>query len=203
MKIDVLVCGIGGQGIITLGMVIGEVCAQRNVKVVTAETHGMAQRMGSVEIFVRIGNVEAPLIPMASADYLVALEMIEALRAIKYLKKCGWLLLSNLYIPPPGAENVPSKKTIIEALSKLPINIVIVDVESIVNKLRDSRVVNMVMLGALLAFDNVAKVIPVDVAEDTVQHMLGYVNREAVMMGYNHVKTKIINNDVYKSKDCS
>ncbi|MEM4618150.1 MAG: 2-oxoacid:acceptor oxidoreductase family protein, partial [Ignisphaera sp.] len=89
MKIDIVLSGVGGQGIITMGIVIGDACTKLGVNIKIAETHGMAQRGGSVEVFVRIGDIEAPLIPIASADYVVALEMIEALRAIRYLKKCG------------------------------------------------------------------------------------------------------------------
>ncbi|MEM1646619.1 MAG: indolepyruvate oxidoreductase subunit beta [Ignisphaera sp.] len=203
MKLEILISGVGGQGIITLGTVIGELCIKRGVNVVTAETHGMAQRMGSVEMFVRIGDVRAPLIPIGSADYIVALEMIESLRALKYLRKCGWLLVSDIYLPPSNSGKIPSRKDIVEALSMLPINFVLVEVEDIVKKLKDPRVVNMVMLGALLAFDDISKIISIEDAEDLVYSVLGDVNREALVLGYKQVKEKLVNGEkVYRSRDC-
>lgn len=204
MKIEIAVCGVGGQGVVTMSAVIGEICVRRGVNVVAAETHGMAQRMGSVEVFVRIGDVEAPLISPASADYVVALEMIESLRGVRYLKRCGWILVSNIYIPPLGSDRVPSRRQVIELLSKLPIKMIVIDVEEIVNRLEDPRVVNMAMLGALLSFKDISKILPIDVAEDVVQEMLGSVNREALAMGYKQAMEKINNgNGIYVSNVCT
>ncbi|MEM2528861.1 MAG: 2-oxoacid:acceptor oxidoreductase family protein [Ignisphaera sp.] len=204
MKIEIAVCGVGGQGVVTMSAVIGEICVRRGLNVVAAETHGMAQRMGSVEVFVRIGDVEAPLISPASADYVVALEMVEALRGVKYLKRCGWILVSNIYIPPPGSDRVPSRRQVIELLSKLPIKMIVIDVEEIINRLEDPRVVNMAMLGALLSFKDISKILPIDVAEDVVQGMLGSVNREALAMGYRQALEKMNNgNGIYVSNVCT
>lgn len=203
MKIDILLSGVGGQGVITMGIILGEICARRRVNIITAETHGMAQRMGAVEVFVRIGDVEAPLIPLASADYVVALEMIETLRAIRYIKKCGWVLISNIYLPPPRADRVPTREEIVKALSKLPLKILVIDVENIVNKLKDARVVNMAMLGALLSHKDISKILPIDLAEDIVQEMLGNVNREALVMGYEQAIEKLNNgSEIYISREC-
>lgn len=203
MKLEILISGVGGQGVITLGAMLGELCVKRGVNVVTAETHGMAQRMGSVEMFVRIGNVKAPLISLGSADYVVALEMIESLRAVKYLKSCGWMILSDVYLPPAGSGRPPSRTDIISVLSDLPINIIVVEVEDIAERLKDPRVANMVMLGALLAFEDLSKVIPVEEAEDLIHRELGDVNREALVLGYKQVKEKLANEkNVYRSRYC-
>ena len=184
MKLDILIAGVGGQGIITMGSIIGEICVKMGLNVRIAETHGMAQRGGAVEVFIRIGDIDAPLIPLASADYVVALEMIESLRALKYLKRCGWLLLSNIYLPPPNIDKVPTKSQITETLSKLPINVLLIDVEKIVNEMKDSRVVNIAMLGALLSFKDVEVFLPIDIAEDVVEKKLGETNKKALVMGY-------------------
>lgn len=203
MKLEILISGVGGQGIITLGTVIGELCVKRGVNVVTAETHGMAQRMGSVEMFVRIGDVKAPLIAIGSADYVIALEMIESLRVLRYLRKCGWLLVSDIYLPPSNSGKAPSRRDIVEVLSMLPINFILVEVEDTVKKLKDPRVANMVMLGALLAFEDISKIIPIEDAEDLVYSMLGDVNREALVIGYKQVKEKLANGEkVHRSGEC-
>ncbi|MEM0490307.1 MAG: indolepyruvate oxidoreductase subunit beta [Ignisphaera sp.] len=191
MKIDIVLSGVGGQGIITMGIVIGDACTKLGVNIKIAETHGMAQRGGSVEVFVRIGDIEAPLIPIASADYVVALEMIEALRAIRYLKKCGWMILSDLYLPPPGVENIPTKKQIIDVLSKSPINILTIDTQDIINEIGDARTINMIMLGALLAFQEISSIIPIEIVEDVVEHILGKTNRFALTAGYRQALEKL------------
>ncbi|MDK6029547.1 2-oxoacid:acceptor oxidoreductase family protein [Ignisphaera sp. 4213-co] len=191
IRIESVFTGVGGQGIITMGTVLGVACSRIGLNIVTAETHGMSQRMGMVDFFVRIGDVEAPLVSLASADIVVSLEMIEALRSVRYLKKCGWLLLSNVYLPPPNVDDVPPKRIIIETLEKLPIKSVLIDVEEIVKKLKDNRVVNMTMLGAFMAVDIVSKIIPVAIVEDVVEEMLGSTNREAFIMGYEQALEKM------------
>lgn len=195
VKIEAVFTGVGGQGIITMGTILGIACSRIGLNIITAETHGMSQRMGMVDFFVRIGDVEAPLVSLASADIVVALEMIEALRSVKYLKRCGWLIMSDTYIPPPFSDNVPSRKAIVDALERLPIKIVLIGVEEIVRRLNDSRVVNMAMLGAFMAIENVSKLIPVGLVEDVVEERLGPVNREAFVMGYNEAAKKIRTGD--------
>jgi len=162
----------------------------------------MAQRMGSVEMFVRIGDVDAPLVPLASADYVVALEMIEALRAARYLRRCGWLLASNIFIPPPGSGGTLNRERVAEALRALPAKTVIVDVRSIARELGDPRVVNMAMLGVLLATDDIGSLVSVEVAEDVVRTMLGETNRKALLAGYTQAREKIGSGGVY-AESCS
>ena len=195
LKLEAVFAGVGGQGIITMGRVLGVACSRIGLNIITAETHGMSQRMGLVEFFVRIGNVWAPLVSPATADVVVALEMIEALRAVKYLRKCGWLLVSNIYIPPPNAAKAPSRKDILDALKRLPVNAVLVDVEKIVEALEDYRVVNMAMLGSFLALEEVSKIIPAKVVENVVEEILGPVNRKAFEMGYEQTREKIASRD--------
>lgn len=203
MKIDIVISGVGGQGIITMSSILGDVCTKQGVNIITAETHGMAQRGGSVEVFVRIGDVEAPLIPIASADYVVALEMIESLRAIRYLKNCGWLIMSNLYLPPPGVEHVPTRQQILATLLKLPIKYIIVDVDEVVKELGDARVVNMIMLGALLAFKDISSIIPINIVEDVIEYSLGKVNKTALIAGYNQAIEKLHKNNIYIGNECN
>jgi indolepyruvate ferredoxin oxidoreductase beta subunit len=97
---DLLIVGTGGQGVILASNVIGEACITEGREVKAAETHGMAQRGGSVECHVRIDGRYGPLIPPGGADLLIAFELIEALRYRHYLKPGGRLLANRLVQVP-------------------------------------------------------------------------------------------------------
>ncbi|MEM0331318.1 MAG: 2-oxoacid:acceptor oxidoreductase family protein, partial [Archaeoglobaceae archaeon] len=80
MELNILVVGVGGQGALTTAHLIARSAMKAGLNVLVAETHGMAQRGGSVEVHVRIGDVHSPLIPDCGADIVLALEPSEALR---------------------------------------------------------------------------------------------------------------------------
>ena len=68
-EFSVLLCGVGGQGLVLLSNIIGTACAQDNLRVITGEQHGLSQRSGTISIHLRIGpEVRSPLIPVGSAD---------------------------------------------------------------------------------------------------------------------------------------
>lgn len=184
MRVELVVCGVGGQGVITAGVVLGEACVRAGFNVVTAETHGMSQRMGSVDFFVRIGDVLAPLVPQASADYVIALEMLEALRAVRYLRRCGWLILNDLHLPPPGTEGVPPRELVLKALAELPIRLMVVSGSKIAKSLGSPAAANIALLGAALATEPLSQLIPLHVVEEVVEEMLGPVNRAALLEGH-------------------
>jgi indolepyruvate ferredoxin oxidoreductase beta subunit len=201
-RLDIVIVGVGGQGLITFGEVLGRACVKRGINIRIAETHGMSQRGGSVEVFVKLGEgVAAPLIPPGYADIVVATELIEALRGVKYLRKCGWLILSDVYIPPPTMKNALKPGEIIEVLNKLPINIIQVNAEEIARELKDFRVVNIAMLGGLIAF--IEHIIPLDIIEEVVEYRLGEVNKKALRIGYERTKEKIMLTKFTKSDNCS
>ena len=116
-KLSVLIAGIGGQGVITLGKMIAEAFASKGYRVFEAENHGLSQRGGAVNVHVRIGNVEAPLIPRGGADIMIALEATEALRNVEYLSREGEIFL-NASVKPPSLPKVQEYdvKMIIERL---------------------------------------------------------------------------------------
>jgi indolepyruvate ferredoxin oxidoreductase beta subunit len=97
---DLLIVGVGGQGVILAASVIGEACIIEKREVKAAETHGMAQRGGSVECHVRIDGHYGPLIPPGEADLLMAFELLEALRYRHYLKTGGTLVANRLIQVP-------------------------------------------------------------------------------------------------------
>ncbi|MFW9951482.1 MAG: 2-oxoacid:acceptor oxidoreductase family protein, partial [Candidatus Thorarchaeota archaeon] len=96
MTYNVMTCGVGGQGLMLLSNIIGLACAESNLSIRTAETHGLAQRSGSIYTHIRIGNdVYSPLIPYGEADVLLGMEAIETLRYIEFLKPNGITILNN------------------------------------------------------------------------------------------------------------
>jgi indolepyruvate ferredoxin oxidoreductase, beta subunit len=103
MKYDVLVVGVGGQGILLTSNIIAEAALRSGYDVKKSETHGMAQRGGSVLTHVRIGGkVDGILIPKGEADLLIASEPVEALRYMDYLSKDGKAIVSSKPIKVPG-----------------------------------------------------------------------------------------------------
>jgi Pyruvate/2-oxoacid:ferredoxin oxidoreductase gamma subunit len=101
---NIVLVGTGGQGVIMASNILGWAAlkANKNNKVRTAETHGMAQRGGTVIVHLRIGkNIESPLVKTNSADAILSLELVEAVRYIDYLKPNGILLVNNEIIIPP------------------------------------------------------------------------------------------------------
>jgi len=100
VRVNILIAGVGGQGIITMGKMISNAASIEGVKVMVAETHGLAQRGGAVNIHVRLGNVYYPLIPKGGADYIVGLEASEALRNLEYSNEGTVFVINKLSIRP-------------------------------------------------------------------------------------------------------
>lgn len=102
MQVSTIVTGIGGQGVVSATDIIAGVALASGLDVKKSDVHGMAQRGGAVVSFVRYGDkVFSPIIGRGTADFLIALEELEALRGIAYLRDTGTVILSNLHSPPP------------------------------------------------------------------------------------------------------
>jgi len=154
MKIDIILAGVGGQGILSIAAVIGEAALKEGWYMKQSEVHGMSQRGGDVQSHLRISDrpVASDLISLGQADLIIALEPMESLRYLPYLKKDGWLVTNDQ--PFINISNYPDLDKIIEEIKKLP-NKVILDVDSIAKSLGSVRVANMVMLGAATPFLNI------------------------------------------------
>ncbi len=128
MSLNLFMCGVGGQGLVLLTSVIGNACAKNGTKAVTGELYGLSQRSGTVSVHLRIGeDAFSPLIPFGQADIIIALEAIEALRYIEYLKRDGIILLNKRIMHPP----VETSKLVLEKESKY------ITLEEIVSKLKE------------------------------------------------------------------
>jgi len=100
MSFDIMIVGIGGQGTILTSNIIGRACVIEGIPVRGAETHGMAQRGGSVESQIRIGQIFGPLISPGNADLILSFDLLETVRAAHWLKKEGEIFTSREFVVP-------------------------------------------------------------------------------------------------------
>lgn len=147
MKLDIILSGVGGQGILSIATIIGEAAMQEGLYIKQAEVHGMSQRGGDVQSNLRISSNEiaSDLIPRGEADIIMSLEPMEALRYLPYLSKTGWIVTSSA--PFINIPNYPDVNSVMEELKALP-QVIMLDVEAIAKEHSVARAANMVLLGA-------------------------------------------------------
>lgn len=147
---DVLIVGIGGQGTILASNVIGEACLVEGIAVRGVETHGMAQRGGSVESHVRIGGVHGPLIPPGGADLMIALDLLEGVRYLHYLKKGGTIVANDQTVVPTPVYTqklpMPAREELLGSLGEK--GLFLIDAAALAAEAGNPIVQNVVMLGA-------------------------------------------------------
>lgn len=153
--VNVLLAGVGGQGILKLSDILSKVAAEAGYDVKKSEVHGMAQRGGTVTSHIRFGQkVYSPLIPKGEADFIVALEQLEALRYANYIRNDGILLYDPMQIEPPevytGVRDYPAD--IPEQLKEFVKDIKPVPAFECALKLKNPRIQNIVIIGALSKF---------------------------------------------------
>jgi len=148
VRVNILIAGIGGQGIITSGGIIAEAGVYSNVKVLVSETHGLSQRGGAVNIHVRVGDVNSPLIPLGKADYLVGLEATEVLRNLNYANK-NTEIVANAYISRSAFPKIRplSFDKILEKLKDLKVHVI--NAQEIAIKAGNPLASNAAILGYL------------------------------------------------------
>jgi indolepyruvate ferredoxin oxidoreductase beta subunit len=97
MKTDIILAGVGGQGILSIAAVIGSAAVEENLFIKQTEVHGMSQRGGDVQSHLRISDqaIASDLIPLGRADLIISLEPMEALRYLPYLKKDVWIVTKS------------------------------------------------------------------------------------------------------------
>ena len=121
-KFDLLITGVGGQGAILASDIIGKAAVAAGLSIQAAETHGMAQRGGSVVNHIRIGRNFGSMIPKKGADLMLALEPMEAIRYLDFLKDGGIIIINSQPLPPvtvtSGLAKYPDVSEIIDVLSK-------------------------------------------------------------------------------------
>jgi len=147
---DIMIVGIGGQGTILASNILGEACLIEGRSVRGAETHGMAQRGGSVESHVRIDGTFGPLIAAGTADLLIGFDLLEGLRYSNFLKPDGKMVLSRRMVIPTSVFvqglAVPAEEDILKKLSRF--GLCLIDAEEIAREAGSVLAANVVMLGA-------------------------------------------------------
>ena len=151
MKNDIVLAGVGGQGILTIAAIIAQAALKANLNVKQSEVHGMSQRGGSVEAHLRLSSepIFSDLIAEGTADVVLAVEPMEALRQQRYLAPTG-AIVANAN-PLINIGNYPAVEDIISAIKTYPKSVVM-DAEGIATQVGTARAMNMVMLGAMSVF---------------------------------------------------
>ena len=151
MKTDIILCGVVGQGILSIAAVIGEAALKEGLYMKQAEVHGMSQRGGDVQSNLRLSDcpIASDLIPKGHADLIISLEPMEALRYLPYLNKEGWVVTNSE--PFINIPNYPDIEKVNAELDKLSHKVVL-DVEALAKEAGSTRAANIVMLGAASPF---------------------------------------------------
>lgn len=151
MKTDIILSGVGGQGILSIAAVIGKAAVDNGLYMKQAEVHGMSQRGGDVQSNLRISDrpIASDLIPQGKADMIISLEPMESLRYLPFLSPNGWLVTNA--VPFINIPNYPEIEQILAEIDKLPRKIVF-DVDAIAKEVGSVRTANIVMLGASTPF---------------------------------------------------
>lgn len=192
MKTDIILSGVGGQGILSIAAIISEAALKEGLYMKQSEVHGMSQRGGDVQSNLRLSDkpIASDLIPTGQADLIISLEPMEALRYLPYLNKDGWLVTNTK--PYTNIPNYPEMEKVMAELNKLP-HKVLLDVETVAKEIGSPRTANMVMLGAATPFLR----IDYEKIADGIRSIFGRkgdeivsVNLKALQAGY-EIATKV------------
>ncbi len=169
MKTNIILSGVGGQGILTIAAVLDTAALNENLFIKQSEVHGMSQRGGAVQSHVRISDKEifSDLIPEGKADLILSVEPMEALRYMPFLKKDGWLVTdSEAFI---NTSNYPEKNDLFDQIKKHP-NHVIINATEIAKAIGNSKVANIVLLGAASAIIPLSEDSMIEAIKKLFQH---------------------------------
>lgn len=158
-EFSVYMSGVGGQGLVLLSNIIGAACARAGLRAITGEQHGLSQRSGSINVHMRIGErVRSPLIPIGGADAILALEALEALRYVEYLRP-GGIVLMNSRVQHPVSETAGhmkdkqarcfSAEDVRSRLLQVTDKVSVMDALALAREAGSPMAENIVMLGAL------------------------------------------------------
>ncbi len=175
MKTDIILAGVGGQGILSIAAVIGHAAVSKNLFLKQSEVHGMSQRGGDVQSHLRISDKEiaSDLIPLGIADLILSVEPMEALRYLPYLSEKG-TVVTNL-TPFNNINDYPSVDDLNKRIKELP-RAIALDADAIAKEAGSARASNIVMLGAASPFIS----IPFESLEDGIRQLFGRKGAEIV-----------------------
>lgn len=151
MKADIVLAGVGGQGILSIATVLGKAALEAGLYIKQAEVHGMSQRGGDVQSCLRISSdpIASDLIRNGCADLIVSLEPMEALRYLPLLRRDGWIVTGTT--PVVNIDNYPDMEEVTTSLTALG-NTVAADFDAVAKEVASPRSANMALLGAASRF---------------------------------------------------
>ena len=151
MKTDIILAGVGGQGILSIAATIGMAALQENLYMKQSEVHGMSQRDGAVQSHLRISDqpIASDLIPYEQAQLILSVEPMESLRYLPYLAPEGWIVTNNK--PFININDYPEYDGLIGEIQKIS-NHVLVDADQVAVDIGNKMASNIVMLGAASPF---------------------------------------------------
>jgi indolepyruvate ferredoxin oxidoreductase beta subunit len=151
MKADIILAGVGGQGILTIAATIGFAALLEKKFIKQSEVHGMSQRGGAVQSHLRISDspVASDLIPLGQADLILSVEPMEALRYLPYLSEQGWVVTNS--VPFDNITNYPPLAMIKDEFEKLP-NSLWINADQVAIECHSPKSMNIVMLGASVRY---------------------------------------------------
>lgn len=150
MKKDIILCGVGGQGILSIATVIGEAATQAGLQLKQAEVHGMSQRGGDVQSNLRLSTepIYSDLIARGSADLIISMEPMEALRYVGYLASGAWTVSSSE--PFVNIPNYPDTDSLLAELKERQ-NVETLPIEALAREHQVPKSANMILLGMAAA----------------------------------------------------
>lgn len=186
-NINIMIVGVGGQGTLLASRILGRVAIKEGYDVKVSEVHGMSQRGGSVVTYVKYGDkVYSPIIDRGEADIVLAFEILEAYRAVPYLKKGGKMIANTQKMNPmpviTGAMEYPAD---IEKKLAEKINLQAVDALSLAEQAGTIKAVNVVLIGLLAKSMSVDKSVWIETIKETVPERFIELNLKAFELGYN------------------
>src|SRR5574344_540612 len=176
MKIDIILCGVGGMGALSSAAIISQAALEMGMYMKQAETHGMSQRGGDVQSHLRLSDepIASDLIPEGECDVILSVEPMEALRYLNFLnKENGWVITNkNPFVNIP---NYPDMDAVLKEINKIPHHIVF-DADAIAKQANNPKGTNMVVLGAA------SKYLKIDMSklEDAVKNNFARKGEEVV-----------------------
>lgn len=151
MKKDIILAGVGGQGILSIAATIGTAAVAKDLYLKQAEVHGMSQRGGDVQSNLRLSDkpIASDLIPMGKADLIISVEPMESLRYLNFLSDDGWLITNTT--PFNNIPNYPEQEALMNEIKKLPRHIAL-NADQMAKDIGVKKSANIVVLGAASPF---------------------------------------------------
>jgi len=166
MKTDIILAGVGGQGILSIAATIGTAAISNDLHLKQAEVHGMSQRGGAVQSHLRVSSkpIASDLIPKGACDIVLSVEPMESLRYVEFLKKDGWIIINST--PFINITDYPEAEEVLKRIKKRK-NSIILDADKLAKEVGSPRSSNIVALGAATPFID----IPYEALEEAIRQI--------------------------------